>query len=367
MSRPTRAVINLSALQHNLRYVKSCAPHARVMAMIKANAYGHGAIEIAKALSSGDVSADALAVATLDEALELREAGIGGRLILIEGAFSTDELAQAALCDLEVVVHQAEQIEMLAALPAATALRVWLKLDTGMHRLGLDELEIAAAYPRLRALPAVGEIYLMSHFSCANQTDNDFTRQQIAQFDQLTSGLPKSEQTLANSAAIMAWPDSHRDWVRPGLMLFGASPFGAEHLAPELRPVMSLESGVMAIRSVVTGDTVGYDNTWQAARDSRVGVVAIGYGDGYPWAVPTGSSVSVATAAGVVQVPTVGRVSMDMMAVDLTDAPAAALGDRVVLWGEGLPIEAVAQAAGSSAYELMCGVNRRVPRLYFFD
>jgi len=366
MTRPTRAVINLTALQHNLQQVRQYAPNSQVMAMIKANGYGHGAVEVAKALQQAAGSVDALAVACLEEALELREAGIHGRMILIEGAFSQEELEQAMLCELDVVVHQPEQVAMLAAIKPRKPLHVWLKLDTGMHRLGVDPEQLAPLYSRLRDLPSVAGVNLMSHFSSAAITDSPFTEQQTQHFDSaMTELAPQhAEFSLANSAAIMAWPDTHRDWVRPGLMLFGVSPFGAEQLADNLQPVMTLESGLISMRDIVAGDPVGYDNTWHASRDSRIGVVALGYGDGYPWSTPSGTSVLLQTPAGPCEVPTVGRVSMDMLAVDLTDCPAAELGQRGVLWGEGLPIERLADSAGTSAYELVCSINRRVPRVY---
>jgi alanine racemase len=322
-----------------------------VLAVVKANAYGHGLRRVAAALAA----ADGFAVLELDAALRLRESGCRAPVLLLEGWFEPSELAVFSEHALIGTVHNLEQIAMLeqARLPASIA--VFLKLNTGMNRLGLPPKQLAAALSRLRACANVESITLMTHFATAD--DDRGTAWQSEVFDRITTGvgLPVS---MANSAVLLRYPELARDWVRPGIMLYGASPF-ADRSAAELglQPVMTLESRVIAVQDLEPGDTVGYGATFTSDRRGRIGVVACGYADGYPRHAPTGTPVLVAGRRTRV----VGRVSMDMLCVDLTELPEAGIGAAVVLWGDGLPVEEVAAAAGTISYELLCAVAPRVP------
>jgi len=348
MSRPAIAYIDLAALRHNLARVKALAPKSRVMAVVKANAYGHGAVEVAKALEA----ADALAVASLEEAVQVRHADIQGTIkqpiLLLEGLFSAEELELTLWHQLWQVVHNDEQLDILKRIPSSQNANVWLKLDTGMHRLGFPYAKLQQLLERVR--PEV----LMSHFASADEPSRTHCETQLARFRKVTEGnsLPRS---LANSAAILAWPESHLDWVRPGIMLYGVSPFaGQTGLDHGLKPVMTLHSELISVKNVKANETVGYGGTWQCPEDMPVGVVAMGYADGYPRHAPSGTPVLV----NGVEVPLVGRVSMDMITVDLRHVPYAKVGDPVTLWGQGLPIERVAAAADTIGYELLCNVSR---------
>ncbi|HXG27255.1 MAG TPA: alanine racemase [Nevskiales bacterium] len=350
MSRRSWAVIDLDALRHNLVRVRERAPRARVMAAVKAEAYGHGAVEVARALD-----ADALAVATLGEALELRQAGIGRPIVLLGGVLDTDELHTATGQDLQLVVHDFHQLGLIERSACAHTAAVWIKLDTGMHRLGFESGAMPELCRRLAALPALRLQGWMTHFACADETDNPATCRQIETFRQMTAGLPGA-RSLANSAGILAWPDAHADWVRPGIMLYGASPLAgcsAESLG--LRPVMTLRSRVLSIRELPAGEAVGYGGSWITPERMRVGILAIGYGDGYPRHAPSGTPVRV----GGRRTQVVGRVSMDLLAVDLRGCDEVREGDEAVLWGEGLPADEVAAAADTIAYELFCAVRRK--------
>ncbi len=359
MSPRVEALISLSALRHNLQCVRQAAPGCHVVAAIKANGYGHGLVEVASAL--GD--ADYLGVACLDEALHLRNAGIRSPILLLEGVLAAQELVQIQEHDLAIVVHQQNQIDWLKTFVAKQnrPFEVWLKIDTGMHRLGFDPALAAHAHAQLCAIPAVAALkVVMSHLANADDRTDGKTDQQIRCFQQTLSewDLPRS---LANSAAILAWPEAHGQWVRPGIMLYGVSPLqGQVGLDHDLRPVMTLSSRLIAAKQVAAGETVGYGGTWCCPEDMLVGVVAVGYGDGYPRHASNGTPVLVNGR----RVPLIGRVSMDMITVDLRSQPLAAAGDSVVLWGEGLPVEEIAQAAGTIAYELLCGVSKRVEFQY---
>ncbi len=323
-------------------------------AAVKAEGYGHGLVRTARALD-----ADAFAVACVEEALVLREAGIDRRIVLLEGVFEADELPWCAQHALDIAVHQPEQLRMLELARLERPLRVWLKIDSGMHRLGLAPEATATAFQRLRACSAVqAEIGLMSHLARADERDCDYTRQQFHTFETATAGLP-GERSLANSAGILGWPNTHFDWVRPGIMLYGASPF-VDSLAPDedLRPVMSFHTRLIAIKRLRRGEPVGYGGTWICPEDMDVGVAAVGYGDGYPRHAPSGTPVLIDGRAAAL----VGRVSMDMITLDLRRHPKARIGDPVLLWGEGLPVERIAQAAGTISYTLLCGVTARVRR-----
>ncbi len=323
-------------------------------AAVKAEGYGHGLIRVARTLD-----ADAFAVACLEEALTLREAGVARPILLLEGVFEAAELPPCARHGLEIAVHHPEQARMLEHARLEQPVRVWLKIDTGMHRLGLAPETVAAVWRRLRDCPAVRpDIGLMSHLARADERDCDYTRQQSRIFEAATGGLP-GERSLANSAGILGWPDTHCDWVRPGIMLYGASPF-VDGLTSDdgLRPVMTFHTRLIAIKRLRRGEPVGYGGTWICPEEMDVGVAAVGYGDGYPRHAPSGTPVLVNGREAAL----IGRVSMDMITLDLRRHPEARIGDPVVLWGQGLPVERIAQAAGTISYTLLCGVTARVRR-----
>lgn len=347
------ALIDLAALRHNLNRARAAAPDSRVMAVVKANAYGHGMLRVARALDE----ADALAVARVGEGVILRQAGIQQPLVVMEGCFDGDELELAAANGLELVVHHPEQIRLLQQHRVSQPVQLWLKIDTGMHRLGILPEQAIEAYHQLAALPMViTPPRLMTHLANGDDLSDPTTLQQCNQMRSLVAPLD-GEISIANSAGILGWPDSHADWVRPGIMLYGVSPFidgrAADH---DLRPVMSLRSSLIAINHYHKGDAIGYGGTWVCPEDMPVGVVTIGYGDGYPRHAQSGTPVLVNGQ----RVPLVGRVSMDMISVDLRGLPEAQVGDPVTLWGRGLPIEEIAEAAGTIPYQLLCGVTGRV-------
>jgi alanine racemase len=349
-----RVSIEADALRNNLAAVRRFAPRSRVLAAVKANAYGHGLVSAARAL----IEADAFAVARIGEALALRAAGFTQRLVLLEGVVSAEDLSGAAAHRLDVVVHCLEQVAMLEGFSGPQRFDVWLKLDSGMHRIGLAPAPFIEAHRRLKDCHAVATVRLMTHLAMAEALENSFTRRQIERFNATTSGL-EGERSIANSAGLIAWPDARVDWVRPGIMLYGISPMpnaSAEQLG--LRPVMTLSTELIAVNPVAAGETVGYGRHWQASRNSLIGVAAIGYGDGYPRHLPSGAPVLVNGHEAMLA----GRVSMDMIAIDVTDIPDVQPGADVVLWGRGLSIERVAQAAGTIGYELACRVNERVHR-----
>ena len=348
-----RAVIDTAALRHNLNRVREIAPGSRVLAVLKANAYGHGMLAAAAALGG----ADGFAVARLPEAVMLRASGHAHRIVLLEGVQGAEQLREAADNDVELVVHQPEQIALLEEWGAAHSFRIWLKIDTGMGRLGFRPSAVGAALERLAACRSIRRPFaLMTHLAEAELKGNERTRAQLECFERLTAGLP-GERSIANSAGLMGWPAAQAGWVRPGLMLYGISPFaGTTGLDLGLRPVMTLQSCVIAVRELAPGDRVGYGGNWTAVRATRIAVVAAGYGDGYLRSTANGTPVLVNAR----RAPLAGRVSMDMLTVDVTELPQVAIGDPVVLWGEGLPVENVAAAAGTIPYELVCRVGSRV-------
>ncbi|MEW9898808.1 alanine racemase [Chitinivorax sp. PXF-14] len=348
--RPARVIVDLGALRHNYRVARR--HHAgRVLAVVKANAYGHGAVPCARALMG---EADGFAVACIEEALQLREAGIQKPILLLEGVFEAGELALVNEHDLWLAVSTPEQVAMIEATPVARPLNAWLKLDTGMHRLGLLPAEAQAMRERLAASGKVGELHWMSHFASADELDLPTTEHQIECFDQATRGTGL-EASLSNSAGILAHPRAHRDWGRAGILLYGSSPF-AERSAAELglRPVMRLMSRLISVRELPVGEAVGYGGTFVADKPMRVGTVACGYADGYPRLAGTGTPVAVDGRLTRL----LGRVSMDMLAVDLTELPDAHVGSEVELWGETVPVDAVAKRAGTISYEILCNVKR---------
>jgi len=351
MPRPLLAHIDLSALRHNLGVARRCAPQSRTMAVIKANGYGHGVLRAARALNA----AEGFAVLNVSEAVALRKAGFNQTILLLEGFFSADELPALAEHRLVSVVHCAKQIEMLEAFGLSVRLDVFLKINTGMNRLGFRPEVFTSALDRLQSCPAVGTITLMTHFASADEASG--IAAQLACFDGLAAGreMPRS---MANSAAILRHPAAHGDWVRPGIMLYGSSPFADESAQSlGLKPVMTLRSRIIAVQELDAGDAVGYGATYRAAKPMRVGIVACGYADGYPRHAPTGTPVLVNGARS----RTLGRVSMDMLCVDLTGHSGARIGSPVTLWGEGLPVDKVAAAAGTISYELLCALAPRVP------
>jgi alanine racemase len=356
VTRPTRARIDLSAIRANYRYAKSLAPDARALAVVKANGYGHGALAVARTLAD---QADAFGVACLEEALELRESGVRNPILLLEGVYSPDELAVAGRERLALVAHSELQLDWILAARPPHPLSVWLKMDTGMHRLGLPPQSFAGAYARLRACPHVADIVLMTHFARADELDQPFTRSQMEIF-QAHCGDIQAPRSLANSPATLAWPAAHADWVRPGIMLYGASPLPGDPGDDLLRPAMTLESAILAIQQLQPGDAVGYGGRFVCDRPMRIGVVAIGYADGYPRHAVDGTPVAVKGRRTRI----VGRVSMDMLTVDLTPIEDAKVGDPVELWGRLIPANAVARASDTIAYALFTGITRRVPLLY---
>jgi alanine racemase len=356
LSRPAQVTVNLDHLRHNFALAQRHADGARVMAMVKANAYGHGAAAAARTLSA----ADAFGVACLEEALVLRGAGIAQPILLAAGFFHADELPEIARHDLQIAVHAEHQIEALLAARLSRPLVVWLKVDTGMHRLGIAPETVAATHRRLLASANVAEVRLMTHFACADTPAHSLNRRQLATFDSATRGLPGA-RSLANSAALLALPESRADWVRPGILIYGVNPFEEHHpVADELRPALTLSSRVVAIRTLAPGAGIGYGHDWVAARPTRVGIVAMGYGDGYPRHAGTGTPVLVAGSRTRV----LGRVSMDLLAVDLDAVPGADVGVEVVFWGEGLPAWEVARHVGTIAYALLTGISARVTVRY---
>ncbi|MDR2112094.1 MAG: alanine racemase [Candidatus Accumulibacter sp.] len=357
MSRPIRARIDLAAIRHNYGIAKMRAARsggaARVWAVVKADAYGHGLMRVAKSLA--DV-ADGFALLETDTAVALRDAGIRQPILLLEGFFDQHELAVCAERGLTPAVHRLEQLRMIrdAALPAR--LPIYLKLNTGMNRLGFRPEEIPAVRRELaETAPCLASVTLMAHFATADGERG--VEWQLECFRQMSAGwnLPAS---LANSAAILRYPHTAGDWARSGIILYGASPFADESAASfGLRPAMTLTSRILGVQEIGPGERVGYGGIAEASRPMRIGIVACGYGDGYPRHAPNGTPILVAGTRTV----TAGRVSMDMLTCDLTDLPAAGVGSEVVLWGEGLAVDEVAAAAGTIGYEPLCALARRVP------
>lgn len=361
MSRPLFATVHPEAIRHNFQVARRHAGASRLWAVVKAHGYGHGLLRVASALAD---LADGFALLELSEAAALRQAGIRQPILLLEGFFSLDELARLALLQLTSAVHKPEQIAMLAAAQVFAPLPVHLKINTGMNRLGFRPQDVPAALAALRSLPQVGEITLMTHFAEADGERG--IAEQLALFEAVRAEDGQHQErpatrSVANSAALLRYPEQVTGvdtWCRPGIMLYGSSPFPDLRSAADLSllPAMTLQSEIIGVQSVATGERVGYGGTFIADRPMRVGVVACGYADGYPRHAGTGTPVLVAGQRS----RTLGRVSMDMLAVDISDLPEAALGSPVVLWGEGLPADEVATAADTIAYELFCALAPRV-------
>ena len=366
--RATKAIIDTASLQHNLKMIKALAPKSEIMAVLKADAYGHGILEIGRQLS--DVSC--LGVACLEEAIILREGGVKTDILLLEGFFGNDEIQAIIDYGFSLVVHQSSQLDILEKLSGEHKITVWLKIDTGMHRLGFSVEQSQSALNRLENMPVVDGIVIMSHLACADDAESLMTTQQVKLLKATLATInPEKKQypiSMANSAGILAWPEAHFQLVRPGLLLYGVSPLLAHPSALDdgqrhgLQPVMTLVSELIAIRHIKAGETVGYGASWMAKEDTWIGTIGIGYGDGYPRNLPNGTPVWL----NGVEVPIAGRVSMDMITVELGSSTTAKVGDRAVLWGKELPIEKVASAAGTIPYELLCGITQRVPYEYWF-
>lgn len=350
--RATTATIHLDALRHNLKRVRTLAPRSKVMAVVKADGYGHGLERVARALAD----ADAFGVATLADAERLRGTGFAHRVVLLSGFDEAVDLPLLLRLGVDSVIHHEHQLGVLEHTPLGAPLNVWIKLDTGMHRLGFVPEQAQSVYARLRALPQIGEIRWMTHFACADENDREISEAQMGAFTSAIGTLP-GERSLANSAALQAFPASHGDWVRPGGMLYGLSTF-ARRMGSDLglKPAMSLSTRLIAIHERAAGARIGYGGGYECPHALRVGIAAIGYGDGYPRHAPAGTPVKAAGQSASV----IGRVSMDLLAIDLSAAPAAQIGSEVLLWGPELPVERIAQAAGTIGYELVCGVTRRV-------
>lgn len=350
MSRPLIVELDLAALHHNVKRVHEIAPQSKILAMIKANAYGHGLLPIAKALT--DV--EGFGVSCSEEALYLRQAGLKQQIVLMEGLFSKDEIPLLTDYELNTVMHDQNQLSLLTEHPLLKPINVWLKINTGMNRLGFSPKDFAAVLQKIHHCPWLKIVCVMTHFSSADKTKDTTTECQIKLFEQTIKAC-QFPISLANSAAILAFPNTHADWVRPGLMLYGVSPFsdssGAQYA---LKPVMTLKSEIISIHQLESGDKVGYGGTWFAPKPLRVGIVAIGYGDGYPHQAKNGTPILVNGKLSEL----VGQVSMDMLAVDLSNQLEAKRGDPVVIWGTGLPVEQIAESTSSFRYELLCGINR---------
>lgn len=355
MYRPTKALINLPALRENLQRAKDMAPQSKVLAVIKANGYGHGIERVAQQLSG----ADAFGVASVDEAILLRQKGFLHRVLLLEGLFSEAEIPVVIQNRLDLVIHSEHQLQWLLNARIDIQLSVWIKIDTGMHRLGFHADKVDEVVRQLQASDNEFCIHMMSHFASADEQDSAalaFTQTQMQRFAELTSAyqVPKS---LANSAGMVFYPESHYQWIRPGIFLYGA---GFSNTPFASKPVMQLESEVIAIKNVTKGESVGYGNTWKAPDDSLIAVVAIGYGDGYPRHAPSGTPVLI----NGIRCPLVGRVSMDMITVDITKLQNEVhIGDQAVLWGEHLSVDEIAHHAGTIGYELLCAITQRVPMI----
>jgi len=355
--RPLVATVDLTALRHNYLLAKQCAPQRKAFAVVKANAYGHGAREAVTALRE---IADGFAVACLEEAEEVRLSASDARILLLEGCFEPAEYLRAAELGLDVAIQDQRQADWLLDADLGRPLNIWLKLDTGMHRLGFTLEGLRECHARLKGHAQVSELNLISHFACADERGHPLTELQLERYSELLA-LEFDNCSLANSAAVLTLPQAHMAWIRPGIMLYGATPF-AELSAQQLglRSVMTLTGALIAIRELQAGESVGYGASWVAQRASRIGTVSCGYADGYPRTAPSGTSVVIHGQ----RVPLAGRVSMDMLAVDLTDLPQAQLGDAVELWGAQMPIDELAQACGTIGYELLTKVTGRVPRRY---
>jgi len=355
-----KATIHLGNLCHNLSIVRQHVGGSSLLAVVKANAYGHGVEACVNALSD---SVEGFAVARIEEGLAVRKLCADIPVLVMGGIRSLEQVEIYAQHKLDTVIHSEAQIEILEEAcqnnKAPTAIKLWLKMDSGMHRLGIPSSQYQQAYQRLSKLPVCKEVIAMTHFASADDTDSPFTLQQLNCFSSVLASVGSSLKTsMANSAAILHTPQSHGDWVRPGLMLYGINPSPA--IEQDLKPVMTLQSSVMALNEITAGDTVGYNQTWQAKQKSLIATVAMGYGDGYPTTLKPNTPVLINGE----RAPIVGRVSMDLITVDCSQLKTINIGDTVTFWGEGLPVEEIAACAQTIPYDLVTKVTARVPREY---
>jgi len=363
MSRPAKINIDLAAIQANCRLAQTIAPHSKTVAVIKADAYGHGAVEVAKAL---EPQVEMFTVSCLEEALVLLENGLSKPILLLEGCFDKAELKAANAHQCEFVVHSKLQLEQLLKATLETPVNVWLKIDTGMHRLGISPQELESMYAKLAASANVKNIVLMTHFAHADDVGGAHTTKQISRFENciqptVANTSQKVELSMANSAALLAWPQTRVDWNRPGIMLFGLSPFtDSIDAAKKLIPAMDFESQVIALHEISAGESVGYGCTWTAQRPSVIATVAVGYGDGYPRSAKSGTPVLINGH----RAPLAGRVSMDLISVDVTDLANVQIGDNALLWGKALSANEVAIWADTIGYELVTRMPKRVTRVF---
>ena len=350
------AIIDINALRHNFQLLQNRCPSAKMIAVIKANAYGHGAVKFAKALPQ----ADAFAVSRIPEAIELRNAGIKQPILLLEGCFCPEELKSASELGFHCMIHNEQQLLELEQTQSDSPVRAWLKIDTGMHRLGIYPELVDAYYKRIKAsINAHDEIGFASHFYSADELENQATVEQIKCFENVTNGYD-APRSLSNSAGILHWPDAHYDWLRPGIALYGIEPRVESNGEEGLHPVMTLKSKLISVREHKKGEAVGYGHHWVASEDTYIGVVAMGYGDGYPKTAPSGTPVLVNGR----KVGIAGNVSMDMITIDLGPNAQEKVGDEVIFWGAGLTTEEVARHIGTIAYELVIKLTARVKKTY---
>lgn len=357
--RPLQAIINLSALKHNFLIARQISPQQKLMAVVKANAYGHGLIECSKTFE--EIGADALAVSSIEEALQLRENSITKPIVLLEGFFEKNEIPFLVEHNLQIVLHHPQQVAYLLENPPTKPISVWLKFDSGMNRLGFNINGLQDAYQILSNHPEIASpIRFITHFACADELEKFFTINQLQKFINITQTW-KNEKSLVNSAGLLGWSQAHADWGRPGIMLYGSSPFLEQPASNfDLKPVMTLKSKLISVKTCQQGETVGYGATWACPENMQIGIIAAGYGDGYPRHAKSGTPVYLNGR----RVPLIGRVSMDMLAVDLRTCENPQLGDEVELWGKHISIDEVAQYAQTISYPLLCGVTMRVPRLF---
>ena len=371
------ATIDLGALLANLAKARAFKPDASIVAVVKANAYGHGAVAVAQTIRGHLREHDCFGVASIDEAMELRQAGISTPILLLEGVFNAAQLRQAVENNFALVLHSPFQLALLEAFfesrPLSTPLTIWLKIDTGMHRLGLSAEEFKQAWQALNWHIHVDKLVVMSHFACADDKASDMTERQLALLDKILDdagvAADKREISFAASSGIQQWPQSHFHWLRPGIMLYGGTAIVGENaIDHDILPVMTLKARLISIKTVAAGESIGYGASYVCEQAQRIGVISIGYGDGYPRRMPAGTPVLVKCSgkkgADPQQVPLCGRVSMDMTIVNLNDCPDARVGDEVILWGEGLPADEIARRCDTIAYELFCQVTPRVHYIY---
>ena len=361
--KPAIATINSAALRHNIQLIKSFAPNQKLLAMIKANAYGQGLIPIAHILAD---QVDGFGVARLREALEIQETGYTGKILLVEGFFDREELLKTLSRRFDSVIHCYEQLELLEQVAKEWEeeqqkgfwkrktkiyfpINIWLKIDTGMHRLGVHPEQVDEFYQRLKKCPLVESISFVSHFSRADELNCGYTEKQISTFEQATQAYPKHARSISASSGILYWKQAHYEWVRPGIIMHGISPHYEPITHLGFQPVMTLSSSLIAVRTHKAGEPVGYGGTWVSPKDTKLGVIAMGYGDGYPRNAPEGTPVLINGR----KVPIVGRVSMDMLTVDLGADSQDKVGDEAIFWGKDLLIEEIAEHIGVISYELI--------------